>query len=178
MKRRMTVSFAMAIVLIAGGLAVNQPVMAGPQGVAGSYIALLDLGGLGAPRIETLYVVLDQNRSAIFTSEHEADKESAGIGRWRRLPGGKISLGIASFRYGPTADTSICGTVGVDSPPGNCVLKVGGMLDRGDGGSLTGDLFLTVETLDGTTSFAFPGDPPLPIVMYRLTLEDFPGALP
>lgn len=176
MKRQLMVSAAMAFVLIVTGVAFIEPVEARPQGIAGSYVAELDLGGLGAPRIEILYMILDQNRSVLFTSEHEGDKESAGIGTWRRIPGGGIALGVASFRYGPDPENSICGTVGVTSPPGNCVLKVGGTVRRANDGTLVGELFLTVETTDGTTSFAFPGDPPLPIVMRRLSVDDFPGA--
>lgn len=99
----------------------------------------LDLGALGAPRIEILYVILDPSRSATDTSEPEANRESAGIGLWRPLGGCRIGFGAESFRNGPDEETSICGAVGVASPPGNCVLKLGGVLRRQGGGSLQGD---------------------------------------
>ncbi len=179
MSTKSTVCIVSLVMFVVGGALVTTPAEAGPPApVAGAYIADLDLGGLGAPRIEQLYVILGAHGSVLFTSEHEADKESAGIGSWKRLTRGRIGLGAASFRYGPDAETSICGTVGVESPPGNCVLKVGGTIRRVGHGAWAGELFLTVETLDGTTTFAFPGDPPLPISMRRLALEDFPGAQP
>ena len=133
------------------------------------------LGALGTPRIEALYVVLDQSGAAVFSSEHEADKESAGIGVWQWIRGGRIGLGIASFRYGPNPTDSVCALVGVTSPPGNCVLKVGGTLSRQGDGSLAGALFLTIEDLDGA-GLTLPDE--FPIIMRRLSLEDFPGALP
>lgn len=145
--------------------------------VAGSYLALLDLTPLGfGPRIETLGMILDDDGSVVMTSEHEEDKESAGVGVWQHLGSGAIGIGVASFRLGPDPGTSICGVVGLTSPPDNCFLKVGGVLVRADGGGLVGELLLTVETLDGATQFVFPD--PLPIAMRRLTLDEFPGALP
>ena len=162
---------------LATALAVILSVVpAGAQGfgIAGAYRAELDLGALGEPRIEILYVILDQSRSVLFTSEHEADKESPGVGVWRPLGGGQIGLGASSFRYGPDPESSICGLVEVESPPGNCVLKVGGTVIRHGSGTLAGDLFLSIETTDGSVVLELPGA--LPIVMERLSLEDFPGA--
>ena len=165
---------AIAVLFVVGSAA---PVEAqrGGRSIAGSYWALLDLGALGDPRIEALGVILDQNGAVLFTSEHEADKESPGVGAWGHLPGGKIGLGAASFRYGPNPADSICALVLVTSPPDNCVLIVGGTLSRDGGGGLEGDLFLTVESLDGSEVVTIPA--PLPITMERLGLEDFPGAL-
>lgn len=145
--------------------------------VPGSYLAMLDLTPLGfGPRIEALGVYLDSGGRALFISEHEADKESAGVGLWGHLRGGMIGMGIVSFRYGPDAASSICGLVGAISPPENCFVKVGATLGRKTGGGLEGEMFLTIESLDGTNVFTFPN--PLPISMERLTLQDFPGALP
>ena len=145
--------------------------------IPGSYLAMLDLTPLGfGPRIEALGVVLDSGGRALFISEHEADKESAGVGVWGHLRGGRIGLGILSFRIGPDPASSICGLVGATSPPDNCFLKVGGTLSRESGGGLEGELFLTIESLDGMNVFTFPN--PLPLSMEPLRLEDFPGALP
>ena len=145
-----------------------------PSRVAGAYRAELDLGALGAPRIEILYVIMGLEGSVLFTSEHEADKESAGVGIWRRVSGGGIFLGAASFRYGPDPATSACAGVGVTSPPGNCVLKVGGTVERQGDGSYAGNLFLSIETTDASSVIEVPA--PLPITMERLTPGDFPGA--
>ena len=171
------VVLAMGVLFVVGNpVPVKAEVSA--KDVAGSYLALLDLGGLGAPRIEASLVYLDQNGGVLSTTEHEADKESAGVGVWKHLPGGQIGMGVSSFRFEPDPATSVCGLVGVTSPPDNCVLKFGGILSPQADGSLAGDLFLTIETLDGSMVLAFPGDPALPISMKRLSLEDFPGALP
>ena len=164
------------------------PVEVGGEAIAGSYLALLDLGPLGfGSRIETFGVYLDDNGGVLMTSEHEDDKESAGVGVWEHLGGGLIGIGTFNFRFGPAPATSLCGFVGVTSPPDNCVLKLGATLSRehdsdsdsdsdSGGGVLVGELFLTIENLDGTVVHEFP--PPLPITMERLRLEDFPGALP
>ncbi len=173
MGRRTTLNLVVAVVtavLLAGAAGAQG---FGPFGIPGAYRAELDLGALGEPRIEILYVILDANRSVLFTSEHEADKESPGVGAWRPIGGGQIALGAASFRYGPDPETSICGVVEVESPPGNCVLKVGGTVRRQGSGVLGGDLFLAIETTDGSTSVELPGA--LPIVMERLSASDFPG---
>jgi hypothetical protein len=166
-----------AVMLVAGNPAA---VMADGhdqgQRVAGPYVALLDLGALGEPRIEKLFVILDDNGSVLFASEHEADKESTSVGAWERMGGGMIGLGAAGFRYGPDPASSICAFVGVDSPPGNCVLKVGGTVAPQTGGGFAGELFLTIESVDGGTVLTLP--PPLPISMERLGLGDFPGATP
>jgi hypothetical protein len=145
--------------------------------IPGSYLAMLDLTPLGfGPRIEALGVVLDSGGRALFISEHEADRESAGVGVWGHLRGGMIGLGILSFRIGPEPATSICGLVGATSPPENCFLKVGGTLGRTTGGGLEGELFLTIESLDGMSVVTLPN--PLPLSMERLSLQDFPGASP
>ena len=162
-------------VLFVVGSAAPVEAKKGGRSIAGSYWALLDLGALGDPRIEALGVILDQNGSVLFTSEHEADKESPGVGAWRHLPGGKIGMGAASFRFGPNPIDSVCALVLVTSPPDNCVLKVGGTLSRDGNGGLEGDLFLTVENLDGSEVLTIPA--PLPITMERLRPSDFPGAL-
>lgn len=166
---------------------VGNPVPAEAQGtsagaratsdIPGSYLAMLDLTPLGfGPRIEALGVSLDSGGRALMVSEHEADKESAGVGVWGHVRGGMIGMGILSFRIGPDPASSICGLVGATSPPENCYLKVGGTLGRKAGGGLEGELFLTIESLDGADVFTFPN--PLPISMERLSLQDFPGALP
>jgi hypothetical protein len=145
--------------------------------IPGSYWAQLDLTPLGfGPRIEALGVSLDSGGRALMISEHEADKESAGVGVWRHVRGNRIGLGMLSFRIGPDPASSICGLVGATSPPDNCVLKVGGTLGRSTGGGLQGDVLLTIESLDGMDVFTFPN--PLPISMVPLTLQDFPGASP
>jgi hypothetical protein len=163
-----------AVLLVLGNSA---PVDAAEDegGLAGPYLALLDLGALGAPRIEMLGVYLDNNGGVLMISEHEDDKESAGVGVWRVLKGGRVAMGISSFRYGPQPGAGACGVIGVTSPPDNCVLKVGGTLAR-KRGFLEGELFLTIESLDGLTVVTIPA--PLPITMERLSLADFPGALP
>ena len=117
-------------VLFVVGSAAPVEAQGGGRSIAGSYWALLDLGALGDPRIEALGVILDQNGAVLFTSEHEEDKESPGVGAWGHLPGGKIGLGAASFRYGPNPIDSVCALVLVTSPPDNCVLKVGGTVSR------------------------------------------------
>jgi len=172
LSRSLATVLAMAVLLGIGGPARAE---ADGEGLAGSYLALLDLGALGAPRIEALGVYLDSNGGALLISEHEADKESAGVGVWRMVRGGRIALGIFSFRYGPEPGEGACGLIGVTSPPDNCVLKVGGTLARKKG-HLEGELFLTIESLAGLTVVTVPA--PLPIVMETLRLEDFPGASP
>lgn len=166
---------AVTLLVVAGN---PQPVEAdgNANSIAGSYRAELDLGPLGTPRIEALYVILDQNGSVLFTSEHESDKEATSVGAWKYLPGGQIGLGAATFRYGPDPASSICDLVGVVSPPDNCVLKVGGTVSRQADQTLAGEMLLTVENLDGSAVITLPAA--LPIVMRRLTLADFPGALP
>ncbi len=115
------------------------PVAAQGKDIAGSYWALLNLDAIvDGGRVETLGVILDQNGAVLFTSEHEADKESPGVGAWRHLPGGLIGMGASSFRFGPNPVDSICALIGVDSPPDNCVLKVGGTLSRDGAGGPRG----------------------------------------
>lgn len=174
MRNRSTIASILALCCTL--LLVSGPADARGRDVPGSYVAQLDLGPLGEPRIETLYVILDNNGSLLFTSEHEADKESPGVGFWRHHGAGEIGMGAASFRYGPNPDDSICALVAVDSPPGNCVLKIGGTMSRQAGGGFAGEVFLTVETVDGGTVLTLP--PALPMTLRQLTLGDFPGALP
>lgn len=172
------ISKSLAVLAISMFLFVANPVRAQTEAksIAGSYLALLDLGAFGAPRIETFYMILGRSGALLYTSEHESDKESPGVGVWKRLQGGEIGLGAASFRFGPDPASSVCALIAVVSPPDNCVLKIGGTVSQQADGSLAGELFLTVENLDGTVDFEFPGD--VPISMTRLRLEDFPGALP
>ena len=168
-KRILKVIVTLALALLIA-LANAAPVMAqgGARDIAGSYIALLDLEGLREPPIETLYVVLDLSGSALFVSEHEDDKESTGVGVWRHLRGGKIGMGVASFRYANPA----CELVGAPSPPNNCVLKVGGTLERVHGGGLEGELAATLESVDATVVVPLGS---FPVVMEKLELGDFPS---
>jgi hypothetical protein len=165
---------AIAVLLFLGDFA-RAEAAENESALAGPYMALLDLGALGAPRIEALGVYLDSNGGVLLMSEHEDDKESAGVGVWRLLRGGRIGIGVFSFRFGPEPGAGACGLIGVTSPPDNCILKVGGTLARKKG-FLEGELFLTIESLDGLTVLTVPA--PLPITMERLSLADFPGALP
>jgi hypothetical protein len=179
MTRSLAVLAIGALCVVASPVAVaaadSAPV--GGQSIAGAYLGLLDLTPLGfGPRIETVYIVLDNSGAAVFTSEHEEDKESAGVGVWQQISHGTIGLGVASFRYGPDIATSICALVGVDSPPGNCVLKVAGTVARAEGGGLEGALLLSVEDLDATVVVTIPAW--LPLSMEKLTLGDFVLELP
>ncbi|MDX1384327.1 MAG: hypothetical protein R3190_11820 [Thermoanaerobaculia bacterium] len=164
-------------VLAVGALVFSSagPAVAQGGSIAGSYWAFLDLGALGAPRIEQLGIILDDNGSVLLVSEHEDDKESTGVGAWGHLPGGLIGMGVASFRYGGAMP--VCDLVGETSPPDNCILKVGGVLGRDPDGGLSGIMYLTVENLAGSSVLEFA---PLefPITMEKLGLGDFPGALP
>lgn len=137
--------------------------------IHGAYIAQLDLNPAGLMRIEGFGFVLHKDGTVIASSEHEVDDvESAGIGVWKRLRGGKIGVGVFNFRIGTAGG---CAAIFGIVPPDNCVLKLGATLDREKGGGLVGNAFLSFETLDGDV-FTIPV--PLPIVMERLSLEDFP----
>ena len=144
------------------------------RGISGTYIAQLDVGALGDPRgTEFLGFVLHRDGTVSYNSEHEfMDLESAGIGVWKRLRGGRIGLGVLTYRVG---EGSACALFFGIAPPANCVLKLGATLDRKRGGRLVGELTLTFETVDGETLFILP---PLGIKMERLSLRDFPGASP
>jgi hypothetical protein len=85
-------------------------------------------------------------------------------------------VGLLSFHIGPEPTSSLCSLVGATSPPDNCILKVGGVLSRSGGGSLAGEILLTIESVDGAHAVTFPH--PLPLTAERMSLEDFPGALP
>jgi hypothetical protein len=183
-QKRVSKWLALVVVatLVGVGPVTGEPPHASPRArassdIPGSYLALLDLTPLGfGPRIEALGVSLDSGGRALMISEHENDKESAGVGVWEHLRAGRIGLGILSFRIGPDPASSICGLAGATSPPDNCFLKVGGTLGRATGGGLEGELLLTIESLDGSVVFTFPE--PLPLVMQPMTLADFPGAAP
>jgi hypothetical protein len=161
------------------GLIVASPTVfatTGEGSIPGTYSALLDLEPLGTPRIEALGVVLGRDGGVIIVTEHEADKESTGVGIWERLPGGLIGMGALSFRFGPDPVASICGLVGVISPPGNCVLKFGATLRQEMDGILVGEMIITVESTDGSVVLVLPDA--LPIFMEPLRLEDFERPLP
>jgi len=143
-----------------------------PRSIHGAYTAELDLRPLDIPVIEAFGFVLHTDGTLIATSEHEVDDlESAGIGVWKPLPGGRIGLGYFNFRIGTGGGCTILfGIV----PPENCSVKLGATVDREDGRHV-GEALVSFETRDGTivTLPVF-----LPFTMTRLSLEDFPGAFP
>ncbi len=141
--------------------------------IFGAYIAQLDLSPIDpSGRIEALGIVLHADGTVSYISEHEPmDLESAGIGLWERLRGRRIGMGVLGFHVG---DSSGCFFIFGILPPDNCVLKIGATFDREKSGRLVGKAILTFETLDGVP-FELP---PLDITMERLSLKDFPGALP
>lgn len=163
---------SLAVVAIGALFIVGSAVPAGAA-IAGPYIARLDLGPIGVERIEILGVILHESGAVTFMSEHEGDKESAGVGVWEDLGGGLISIGVFSFRYGPTPETSICGVVGVTSPPNNCFLQVGGILMQ-SGKNFVGELILSIKKKGKNDPVVLGG--PLPVRMRPLLPSRFPGA--
>ncbi len=144
-----------------------------PRAIHGAYTAQLDLNPLEIERIEGFGFVLHTDGTVVASSEHEVDDlESVGIGVWKRLPGGKIGVGVFNFRIGTMGGCAFFFNI---SPPGNCILKLGATLDRAEGGGLVGNAFLSFKPLDGM-GFTIPVM--LPITMERLSLEDFPRPMP
>ena len=144
----------------------------GPRSIHGAYTAQLDLNPIDIDRIEAFGFVLHTDGTVIASSEHEVDDlESAGIGVWKRLPGGQIGVGVFNFRIGIAGGCAFFGIL----PPDNCILKLGATLARQEGGGLVGNALLSFATLDGVVLLTIPVD--LPIAMTRLSLEDFPGAM-
>lgn len=173
MKQHIMKSLAVAAV---GALLIVGSAAPAEAGVAGPYSARLDLSGIGADRVESLGVILHRSGAVTFISEHEGDKESTGVGVWKNLGGGKISIGLFSFRFGPDPATSICGVIGVTSPPDNCSLQVGGVLMR-NGQKLEGELTLSLKKKGGKSAPVVLGGP-LNLRMKPLRLSRFPGATP
>ena len=143
-----------AVAAVGALLVVGSAVPAGAE-VAGAYMARLDLKPLGVQRVERLAMILHESGAVTFISEHETDKESAGVGTWKDLGGGMISIGALGFRHGAT---SLCGVVGVTSPPGNCLLQVGGVLKQ-NGNKLVGELTLSLRRTKGKGGALVLGDP-------------------
>lgn len=144
-----------------------------PRSIHGAYTAQLDLNPLGIERIEAFGFVLHTDGTVIASSEHEVDDlESVGIGVWKRLPRGQIGVGYFNFRIGTGGGCAAFGFF----PPENCTLKLGATLDRAAGGGLVGNALLSFATTDGVVLLTIPV--PLPFAMQRLSLEDFPGAMP
>ncbi len=163
---------SLAVVVIGALFIVGSAVPAGAE-IVGPYIARLDLNPIGVAHIEILGVILHAGGGVTFISEHEGDKESTGIGVWEDLGDGLVSIGVFSFRYGPEPEASICGVVGVTSPPGNCFLQVGGILLQ-VGETLVGELVLSIKAIGDSESVVLGG--PLPIRMRPLRSSKIPGA--
>lgn len=143
----------------------------GHHRIVGAYSAKLDLNPLGVNRIEAMAIILHQNGTVNYISEHEPnDLESAGIGVWKRLSKKRIGVGILNFRMGVEGGCTFIGAF----PPDNCVLKLGATLEQKARGHLVGELVLSFESVDAGPLVL----PPLPFSMERLKIEDFPGALP
>jgi hypothetical protein len=169
---------ALLLIASAGGLQAqggNQPVFSSgfQRGVAGLYVGTLDFTPLGIPSLEPIALRLDQLGGAILVSFHEeTERESATIGIWENVGGGRLGLGIIMYRRGTAACSVITAPDGAADD--TCVLRIGATLSRDGDDGLVGSIVLTFEEVDATT-----GDtvqvitPPLPTVFERQTLADF-----